>query len=327
MTQREHSHDADHLASKILSGDRRSAARAMRLVDDGSAGCRELLDALFPHTGRAHVVGVAGSPGCGKSTLVDGLIGVGRAQGLRVGVVAVDPSSSITGGALLGDRVRMQRHAGDDGVFIRSVATRGTVGGLSSSTQDIARVLDAMGFDLVIIETVGVGQDEVEIASVADTVLVVLSPDTGDAVQIMKAGIMEVGDIFVVNKADRPGADMVSRELALFFQINHVDPAPPVRETVASLKQGIEELLEAVRDHRAGLEPSRKRTRMRAELRRRVAERVVAQVDREMGPQIEDQLDAIEAGELTPYLVVDRLIQRLAGETPPGRDPAHCTGG
>jgi LAO/AO transport system kinase len=231
-----------------------------------------------------------------------------------VGVVAVDPSSSLSGGAILGDRVRMQRHFEDVGVFIRSVATRGAVGGLSSSTQDIARIMDAMGFDIVLIETVGVGQDEVEIASVADTVAVVLSPDTGDAVQIMKAGIMEVGDVFVVNKADRPGADMVARELSLFFQLHHIVSAPEVVETVAVRQEGLEKLARALAKHREGSTRTDKRARLKAELMRRFAESVVARLAREYADSVEEHLDAIETKDATPYTAVEKLIDRFGSD-------------
>ena len=301
------------LISGVLGGDRLSAARLMRMVDDRSDGHEQALDALFRHTGRAHVIGLAGSPGCGKSTLVDGLIELFRGRGRSVGVVAVDPSSSITGGALLGDRVRMQRHAADDGVFIRSVATRGAVGGLSSSTQDIARIMDAMGRDVVIIETVGVGQDEVEIASVAHTVAVVLSPDTGDAVQIMKAGIIENGDLFVVNKADRQGADRVSKELALFFQLQNIEHPPAVVETVATSGNGLEALGEALDAHHEREAAGERRDRLRAEIRRRIAERVTEKLDHELAEAVEDSLDSIEGGETTPYATVRRLYETFSG--------------
>ncbi len=300
------------IVGDILAGNRRAAARAMRLVDDRADRFEDVLDAIFPHTGRAHVIGIAGSPGCGKSTLVDGLIGSYRAGGRRVGVVAVDPSSSLTGGAILGDRVRMQRHAADEGVFIRSVATRGTLGGLSSSTQDIARVMDAMGHDVVIIETVGVGQDEVDIASVADTVAVVLSPDTGDAVQIMKAGIMEVGDLFVINKSDRPGADMVSREITLFFQLQGMADPPAVVETVATRAEGIDALREALDAHRSRVADNGRRGRLRAELRRRLVEKVLGRLADEWAGALEESLAEIEAGTATPYAAVHDLFEKIS---------------
>ena len=301
------------LVRRVLDGDRLGAARLMRLVDDRRDGHEQALDALFQHTGRAHVIGLAGSPGCGKSTLADGLIELFRGRGRSVGVVAVDPSSSITGGALLGDRVRMQRHAADDGVFIRSVATRGAVGGLSSSTQDIARIMDAMGQDVVIIETVGVGQDEVEIASVAHTVAVVLSPDTGDAVQIMKAGIIEIGDLFVVNKADRQGADRVAKELALFFQLQSIEHPPAVVETVATSGTGLDALGDALEAHHEHEKPGEGRNRLRAEIKRRIAERAIERLEHELAEAVETSLDSIEAGRTTPYASVRRLYETFSG--------------
>lgn len=303
----------ERIVEGIASRDRRAAARAMRLVDDRGDGYETLLDALYPSTGRARVVGIAGSPGCGKSTLVDGLVRCYRETGESVGVVAVDPSSSISGGAILGDRIRMQRHADDAGVFIRSVATRGAVGGLSSSTQDIARIMDAMGFDVVLIETVGVGQDEVEIASVADVVAVVLSPDTGDAVQIMKAGLMEVGDVFVVNKADRAGADAVSRELLLLYQLDRVSHPPPVIETVATRAEGIGELRDALEGHTLACGDEDHRRRLRAELKRRLAERVVQSLSGGAADEMEKYVEAIVAGGSTPYSAVAALLERIGG--------------
>jgi LAO/AO transport system kinase len=299
------------LVRGVLDGDRLAGARLMRLVDDGHEGYEQALEAIFGRTGGAHVVGIAGSPGCGKSTLVDGLIELYRRRGRSVGVVAVDPSSSISGGAFLGDRIRMQRHAADEGVFIRSVATRGTVGGVSSSTQDIARVMDAMGFEVILVETVGVGQDEVEIGSVAQTVAVVLSPDTGDAVQIMKAGILEIGDLFVVNKADRQGADRVVKELAQFFQLQGIDRPPPVVETVATRQEGLEALGDALDAHRATQADDDRRARLRSEIHRRLAERVVARLTDEMQDALDVSIDAIQSGEQTPYSTVRLLHEEF----------------
>jgi LAO/AO transport system kinase len=216
---------ANHPPRSLLEGVLASAPRAiglaMRLVDDDAAGSHELLKALWPHTGKAWVLGVTGNPGAGKSTLVDRLIEAYRVRGSRVGVVAVDPSSPYTGGAILGDRIRMSRHAVDDGVFIRSLATRGHLGGLTRSARDVVRVLDASGYDVVIVETVGVGQDELEITHTAHSTLVVMAPGMGDEVQATKAGILECADVFAVNKADREGADSAVRDLELMISLGN----------------------------------------------------------------------------------------------------------
>lgn len=245
------------LADSILGGDVRAAARLMRDIDDGIPSARDELKALFPYTGRAHIVGITGSPGTGKSTLVDHLIQSYRHRNRTVGVVAVDPTSPFSGGAILGDRVRMQRHSTDEGVFIRSLATRGHLGGLSRSTHDIVDVMDAMGKDVVLVETVGVGQDEVEIVRLAHTNVVVLIPGMGDEIQAIKAGILEVGDIFVVNKADRDGADKTVRELEIMLEMNSYGPddwRPMVLKTEAIHHRGIEELVDQIESHRKFLE-------------------------------------------------------------------------
>lgn len=244
------------LAEAILRGEVRAAARLMRDIDDEIPSAREELKALFPHTGRAHIVGITGSPGTGKSTLVDHIIQCLRQRRRTVGVVAVDPTSPFTGGAILGDRVRMQRHSTDEGVFIRSLATRGHLGGLSRSTHDIVDVMDAMGKDVVLVETVGVGQDEVEIVRLAHTNIVVLIPGMGDEIQAIKAGILEVGDIFVVNKADRDGADKTVREIEIMLEMNQYGPEdwrPVVVKTEAIHHRGLEELVDQVERHRAFL--------------------------------------------------------------------------
>ncbi len=244
------------LAEAILRGEVRAAARLMRDIDDEIPSAREELKALFPHTGRAHIIGITGSPGTGKSTLVDHIIQCLRQRQRTVGVVAVDPTSPFTGGAILGDRVRMQRHSTDEGVFIRSLATRGHLGGLSRSTHDIVDVMDAMGKDVVLVETVGVGQDEVEIVRLAHTNIVVLIPGMGDEIQAIKAGILEVGDIFVVNKADRDGADKTVREIELMLEMNQYGPEdwrPVVVKTEAIHHRGLEELVDQVERHRTFL--------------------------------------------------------------------------
>lgn len=240
------------MADQILQGDIRAAARLMRDIDDGHRSAVEELKRLYPHTGRAFILGITGPPGAGKSTMVDQITAEFRKRGKTVGIVAIDPTSPFTGGAILGDRIRMNRHADDEGVFIRSLATRGHLGGLSRSTTDVVNVLDAMGKDVIIIETVGVGQDEVEIVRAAHTTLVVMVPGLGDDIQAIKAGVLEIGDLFAVNKADRPDADRTVRELNTMLEMNRYAEGewrPKVLKTEAQRNAGIEELVNAIDEH------------------------------------------------------------------------------
>ncbi|HEY3451116.1 MAG TPA: methylmalonyl Co-A mutase-associated GTPase MeaB [Myxococcales bacterium] len=275
------------LADAILRRDVRAASRLMRLIDDRDPSAIDELRALFPHTGRAWILGITGSPGAGKSTLVDQLVTALRAEGRTVGVVAVDPTSPFSGGAILGDRVRMQGHATDPGVFIRSLATRGSLGGLSRATSDVVRVLDAMGQDVVIVETVGVGQDELDVARLAHTVLVVVVPGMGDDVQALKAGILEIADVFAVNKADKEGADRTVRELRGMLELRPVPGSsldfwtPPILPTTATTGQGMAELVQALTRHRSWLvetgglearEAARAKSEFLAHLRERLVE-------------------------------------------------------
>jgi len=244
------------LIDSLRSGDPRALARAISTVENHSPGWIELLKALFPHIGRARIIGLTGAPGAGKSTLVDQLARLYRKEKHTVGIIAVDPTSPYTGGAILGDRIRMQDHFSDPGIYIRSMATRGSLGGLARTTADVATVLDAAGRDLILIETVGVGQDEVDVVRVADVTVVILVPGMGDDVQTIKAGIMEIADIFVINKSDRDGADRVEREIRAMqsLAVRNDKWTPPIVKTVATEGRGITELASAISEYEAYLQ-------------------------------------------------------------------------
>lgn len=306
------------LAPRVLAGEVRAAARLMRWLDDELPEARDELKALYPHTGRAWILGITGSPGAGKSTLTDQLIRAFRAEGKTVGVVAVDPTSPFSGGAILGDRIRMQDHERDPGVFIRSVATRGNLGGLSRSTRDIIHVLDALGKDVILVETVGVGQDEVDIVGTAHTSIVVLVPGMGDDIQAIKAGILEIADVFVLNKADREGADRTEREIRMMIELGDMGRTgwkPPIARTVAVRGEGISELVGQLREHRAwseaeGRYAERRRRFVRATfdetLRHALMTRATALL--EPGAPLAALADQLDAGELDPYSAAERVV-------------------
>lgn len=309
--------DPRDLVERARAGEVRAVARLVSLVEDESPLLRDVTALLAPHTGRAQVVGITGSPGVGKSTTTNALVRALRAEGRRVGVLAVDPSSPFSGGALLGDRVRMSDHAADDGVYIRSMAARGHLGGLAWSTPQAIRVLDAAGYDVVLVETVGVGQSEVDIAAQADTTLVLLAPGMGDGIQAAKAGILEIGDLYVVNKADRDGADQVRRDLRAMLRLADRSAEawqPPVVATVAQSGTGIDELAAGVDEHRAWLEATGELARRRTRRARAEIEAVAVTALRSRWGRVgeRDELDALServvAGECDPYAAADQLL-------------------
>ncbi|MBL1065367.1 methylmalonyl Co-A mutase-associated GTPase MeaB [Streptomyces sp. 7-21] len=313
--------DVPRLVAKAREGHPRAVARLISLVENASPRLREVMAALAPFTGQARVIGLTGAPGVGKSTVTSALVSAYRARGMRVGVLAVDPSSPFSGGALLGDRIRMGQHAGDDGVYIRSMATRGHLGGLAWAAPQAVRVLDAAGCDVVLVETVGVGQSEVDIASQADTSVVLLAPGMGDGVQAAKAGILEIGDVFVVNKADRDGADATVRELHHMLGLGEArapgDWRPSVVKTAAARGEGVAELAEALDKHRAWLEEHGVLAERRAARAAREVETIAVTALRErIGDLRGDRrlgalAERITAGELDPYAAADELVRGL----------------
>jgi LAO/AO transport system kinase len=304
-----------------VDGDRTAVARLISLVERGGAVAREVGRLTYPLSGRAYTVGITGAPGAGKSTLTDGLIRLVRAGGKEVGVLAIDPSSPFSGGAILGDRIRMQDHAVDKGVFIRSMATRGHLGGLALATPEAVRVLDAAGLPLVLVETVGVGQVEVEVAGEADTTVVVVNPGWGDAVQANKAGLLEVADIFVINKADRPGAKETARDLEMMLMMTQDlgEWTPPILTAVATSGDGVAEVWDAIGRHRshledAGLLDERRRRRLESEVRAIVSSRLEQRAYQACrGAQFDELLAQVVAREVDPYAAAEQVL-RATGE-------------
>lgn len=307
------------LVSKLLDGNRRAAGRIISLIENDDPALETIMRAIYPHTGHAYMVGITGPPGAGKSTVVDELIRVVREHDRRIAVLAVDPNSPFTGGAILGDRIRMMRHAVDRGVFIRSMGARGHLGGLARAARNTVMVLDAMGPDIVLLETVGVGQSELEVAQAADTTVVVIPPGQGDGVQAIKAGIMEIADIFVVNKADHAQADKTVADIrdVLRMELKHRAWTPPIVKTVATHNQGIEDLWMRIQQHKQYLRDSgemdqRRRERLEREVvaiaERRVREQVLE--PRTETPEFRSMLDQVAAREMDPYEVADQIMPR-----------------
>jgi LAO/AO transport system kinase len=324
--------DVGALVERARAGQARAIGRLISLVEDGAPELREIMATLTAYAGNAQVVGLTGAPGVGKSTATAALVSAYRGIGRRVAVLAVDPSSPFSGGAVLGDRVRMQAHATDEGVFIRSMASRGHLGGLASATPQALRVLDAAGFDVVLVETVGVGQSEIDVAALADTTLVLVAPGMGDSVQAAKAGLFEIGDIYVVNKADRDGAPAAAHDLRHMISLGERREAgdwrPSVVLTVASRGEGLDELLEAIDKHRDWLTRTGELARRR---RHRAAEEVAAIAlgtlrarmgDLRSGRRLGDVAAAVAAGEIDPYAAADSLLDALGLGDTPDRPPA-----
>lgn len=305
------------LVEQMLKGENVSLSRIISLVENESSQVPEIMKLIAPHLGKAHCIGITGPPGVGKSTLVDKLTALMRKQGLKVGIIAVDPSSPFTGGAVLGDRIRMQQHYLDDGVFIRSMATRGSVGGLPQTASSVIKLLDAAGKAIILVETVGVGQSEVDIMEKTDTVLVILCPESGDAIQTMKAGLFEIADIFVVNKADNPGADNFVRDIQAMLQLR--EPGwwnIPVVATEAVNDIGIEELYKQIQLHHQAIckegRLSQRRKLQRKQdfiktLERKLTHKLLRLIEQD--GQLSNYMERVEKGELDPYSAADEILK------------------
>ncbi len=316
----------EDIVEKVLAGDVRTVARLIRDIDDGMPDVRDILKALYPHTGKAYIIGITGAPGVGKSTLVDQIVAHLRKQNKKVGVLAVDPTSPFSGGAILGDRIRMQRHSMDEGVYIRSLATRGHFGGLTQSTRSAIDVLDAMGRDYILVETVGVGQDEVDVVKSAHSTIVVVIPGMGDDIQAIKAGILEAADIFLINKADHEGTDKTMNDLKLMIEMDQKkydrgEWKPPVLKAQALFDKGVKELLEEIERHKGFMESRgsiqfrKRKDRVIEELSDMVKNRVVEEVLSSITKtgEFDRAVDSIVKGRVDPYTACDDLVLKRIG--------------
>jgi len=314
----------NELIERMLKGDKRATARLITLVENDEEKAREIVKKIYSNTGRAYIIGITGPPGSGKSTLVDKLIKKARDEGNIVGVIAIDPTSPFTGGALLGDRIRMQRHSTDPGVFIRSMATRGSLGGLAKATNDAIKILDAYGCDIIFVETVGVGQIEVDIVKTADTVVLVTVPGLGDDIQAIKAGLMEIADIFVVNKADKEGAEATMFELELMLDLEKdkwqkSGWRPPVVSTIAFTNKGVDELWGAINEHmefllNSGKIEEKRKFRVREEIKAIVSSKIARKIGEKMGEDdIAVLIEMIAKREIDPYSAADLVLEKALG--------------
>ncbi|MCL6448724.1 MAG: methylmalonyl Co-A mutase-associated GTPase MeaB [Armatimonadetes bacterium] len=324
------------LLQRFWAGEPRALARLISILENEEPGRDELMRQLFSKTGRAYLLGVTGSPGTGKSSLVDRLTALLRQRGQKVGIVAVDPTSPFSGGALLGDRIRMQEHAVDQGVFIRSMGTRGSLGGLARTTREAVKAMDAFGFDWVIVETVGVGQAELDIMHVADSVIVVLTPGAGDSIQTIKAGIMEIADIFAVNKSDLPGADKVALEVEMMLDLHSPQMSwrPPVVKTSTVTGTGLEDLLAAIERHRTyllekGLFQQRREERLRSETLEILDRQWQQLVRKEMklSEEVNDLLDAVARRQTDPYTAASSILNYVVANSGPRQKNQAGPGG